>query len=140
MPQGLTVTIEEGAVERDDQGRLIAFLRTRSPFQALQTLNERLGLSDFEAISGDEVVSVDSSKPTVFSATKEIIFPQGEKVLNIQTWREIVLPINMTIFAQSTASGVLSGNKFRGAFTVVFIVKEVSSRVEMVGDYEVNVA
>jgi hypothetical protein len=76
----------------------------------------------------------------VFSATKEIIFPQGEKVLNMQTWQEIVLPINMTISAQSTASGVLYGNKFKGNFAVVFIVKEAPSRIEMIGDFEVNVA
>ena len=42
-----------GALERDERGRLVAFLETLSPLRSVQELNEHLGLSSFEMETED---------------------------------------------------------------------------------------
>jgi len=142
LPQliGMNVAVTGGAVERDEQGRLVALLQTLSPYQSFQRFNERIGLSVFETMSEDSVVSVDPARPTVFKASQKILLPRGEIVLDMQTWREIALPFNMTCVAETIASGTLRDRKFSGDFTVKTSVVEASRSVEMYGYFEVNVA
>jgi hypothetical protein len=135
---GLITTITEGAVERDEQGRLVAFLRTIVPFQSMQSFNERLGLSNFETMSESDVLSTDPSRPTVFTAHKRTILPRGERVLNLLTWQESPLPIDIDISTQTTASGVLYGNKFRGMFNVMYTTAVWT--LTGAGDFEVSLA
>ena len=137
--QGLTTTIEEGAVERDDQGRLIAYFHTRSPFQSLQHFNERLGIADFETTSTDEFLSADASKPTIFTATQRVVLACGERIWNIQTGQEVLLPINVDISAETRASGILTGNKFGGTFAVLYNTSTLPA-FHVTGDFEVTLA
>jgi Type I restriction enzyme R protein N terminus (HSDR_N) len=142
LPQltGMNVAIRGGAVERDDQGRLVALLQSLSPYQSFQTFNERLGLSVFETVSDDEVVSIDPSRPTVFRASQQIMLPRGEKLLDMQTWKEIILPLNLTCTAQTIASGVLRDHKFSGEFKAILSVLEVPRNISMAGDFEVHLS
>lgn len=73
----LQTGITEGAVERDDNGNMVAFLRTHGPSQSLQELNERLGLASFEMVSGDGEISVNPDNPTTFSYDNTVTLPQG---------------------------------------------------------------
>ncbi len=142
LPQlkGMNVAIIGGAVERDDQEHLVALLQTLSPYQSLQSFNERLGLSVFEIVSQDDIVSTDPSRPTVFTASQRILLPRGEKLLDMQTWRETVLPVNITCLTETIASGTLRGNQFGGNFTAKLRAVEVQRYVEMYGYFEINVA
>ena len=61
-------------------------------------------------------------------------------MLDIQSWREIALPFNITCVAETIASGTLREQKFSGDFTVKMSVAEARVHVEMYGSFEVNVA
>ncbi len=90
---GITTAVESGAVERNKDNHLIAYFHTRSPFQAFQDLNERLGLADFETFSPDECLSTEAMRPTLFTASQKVILAKGEKLLDIRTWKEGSTPL-----------------------------------------------
>src|SRR5699024_3293772 len=76
----LQLSVLSGAVERDEDGRLVAFLRTQGPSRTIQELNERLGLSDFEMLSEDGAFSENVDHPTVFRYNDQLILPKGERL------------------------------------------------------------
>lgn len=142
LPQlrGLTVTITTGAVERSETGQLIAFLRTQSPFVSFQKLNERLGLSHFEVVSEDDVVSTDPTRPTEFSSVQEVIIPAGEKILDLQTWQEVQLTGNLPCRTYTLAKGILVQQDFVGDFYVEITYVELKATIEIVGKFEIHLA
>lgn len=136
----LQTGITEGAVERDESGHMVAFLKTHGPSQSLQELNERLGLSSFEMISPDEQISIDREKPTIFLYDNTLILPQGEKILDMNTWSHIELSINISCHVVACAKGVLEGNKFSGRFTTEMNYIEAKMMIEMAGSFEIYLA
>jgi hypothetical protein len=138
--KGLIYTIIGGAVERNENDQLVAFIKSQSPFAALQRLNERLGLSQSEYISNDTAVSGDPAKPTIFSSTNQIHLPAGEKILDLLSWREVILPLNLTCIAETLAKGILVGQDFKGEFLAKLRYLEVKLIVEMIGTFEVHLA
>lgn len=136
----LQTSIAEGAIERDEQGRMIAYVRTIGPSRSLQELNERLGLSTFEMLSTDRILSIDSSKPTTFQYEDTIILPKGEEVLDLNTWKNIILPINISCHVVAEAQGILSGHKFSGKFITRMNYLELQITVDMVGSFEAFLA
>lgn len=136
----LTTGIIDGAVERNEQGNLVAFLKTLTPFQSLQRLNQKLGIDQFEVVSNDKTISIDKNNPTVFQAQHRIVLPAGERVLNLLTWKEIELSMNITCDIETIASGIMQGYKFIGQFTAKMYYKEMGVNLVMNGDFEVHVA
>lgn len=136
---GLTIGIINGAVERDEQGHLVAFLRTLSPFQSLQRLNEKLGIAQFEVVSTDKTISIDEKSPTVFQAHHKIVLPTGERILDMMSWREIELPMNITCNVETIASGILQKHKFVGQFIGKARYVETGINLAMNGEFEVHV-
>ncbi len=136
---GLTIGITNGAVERDEQGHLVAFLKTLSPYQSLQLLNEKLGIAQFEVVSTDKIVSIDENNPTIFRAQHKIILPAGERVLNMLTWEEVELPMNVTCNVETIASGTLQGYIFTGQFTGKSYYVETGINLLMSGEFEVHI-
>ena len=120
LPQlkGLITTVTGGAVERNENGQLVALVETRSPFAMMQRFNERLGLSELELISNDATVSVDPNKPTTFLLSQRTYFSAGEKMFDLGTWREIKLPFNVVCDADTSVEGVLVGQDFAGVFHI----------------------
>ncbi len=138
--KGLTLAITGGAVERDETGQLIALLKTQSPFLLLQRLNERLGLSDFEVLSNDNVISTDPARPTEFSSVQEVIIPAGEKALDLQTWKEVQIPRNFPCRTYTRARGIAIQQDFVGDFYVQITFLEVKATIDIVGKFEIHVA
>ena len=138
--KGLTMSITNGSVERNEFGKLEAYIDTVVPFQSLQRLNEKLGLHFMRLFSESNTISVDPAKPTVFTASTNHILPQGEKVLNLLTWQEVPLPINIQVQTQTTASGHLEGNIFRGEFNALLIYRETNTQVGLKGSFQVHLA
>lgn len=136
---GLTIGITNGAVERDEQGHLVAFLKTLSPYQSLQLLNEKLGVAQFEVVSTDKTVSIDKNNPTIFRAQHKIILPAGERVLNMLTWEEVELPMNVTCNVETIASGTLQEYTFSGQFIGKVYYVEMNINLVMSGEFEVHV-
>lgn len=85
----LQTGISGGAVERNEDGQMVVFLNTVAPTRSMQLLNQRLGLTSFEMVSDDKCISNDSQNPTVFIGDQTVVLPAGERLLDINSWREI---------------------------------------------------
>lgn len=136
----LQVAITSGAVEREESGRLIAFLKTASPSRFLQELNERLGLAQFEMISEHTQLSTDIQSPTVFSSRNTIILPAGEEALDLTTWRRTKLLMNITCDVTVKAQGVYKERLFSGVFESILRYHEFGLDVALSGSFEIHLA
>lgn len=136
----LQTGVKEGAVERDSNGGLVAFLKTAGPSRSLQELNERLGLSAFEMTSTDSQLSTEPAHPTVFRYVHSIVLPAGESILDLNTWRHIQLPHNITCNVQAEARGSFAKGTFSGAFATAMHYLEANRSVHMSGSFEIHLA
>jgi len=137
------LAITGGSIERNESGQMIAVIKTLSPYASFQRLNERIGMEEIEATSEDNVVSTDPSNPTRFVSRRTVIFPQGERVLNLETWREDVFQMNIPCETLTTAEGVLDGQVFSGQFflSISLAIPGVTvAPLETVGRFEIHVA
>jgi len=138
---GLTMSITNGSIERNESGKLEAYIETEVPFQSLQQLNEKLGLHIMRLFSESNTISLDPDNPTIFAASTNNILPQGEKVLNFLTGQETSFPMNIHVQTETTASGYLEGNIFKGEFKAILIYKEYNNlQVSLQGDFRVHLA
>lgn len=136
----LQVGITFGAIERDENGKLVAFLKTAVPIRSLQELNERLGLSQFEMVSDDTQLSEDCDRPTVLRYENTIVLPEGEEVLDISTWRKLRLLKNITCDVSATAKGCCRAGAFAGQFVSLLWYREFGLNVSLEGSFEVHLA
>lgn len=135
---GLTMSMRSGSVERAADRTLRAFIETVAPYEALQRFNEKLGLHSLQLISADARLSVDSRAPTIFEGETAHMIPAGEAILDLATWEEMVLAINVPVAASTRATGVLEDRLFFGRFEAVLNVLEVE--LEVAGRFEVHLA
>src|SRR5262249_44185047 len=135
----LHTAISFGAIERDENGDLIAFLRTRSPLRSLQELNEHLGVSNFEMVSHDKELSSDASRPTTFLYKNRVVIPVGEELLDLNTWKPFVLPSNITYEVQAVAEGYFQEGTFAGTFSTDLFYLERELKVALSGSFELHV-
>jgi len=136
----MQTTISSGAVERDEEGRLVAFLNTIAPTRSLQNLNQKLGLTSFEMYSDDVCISNDPLIPTVFRSEQTVTIPAGEKLLDLNSWQEISLPMNMVCKVSTQASGHLKENKFYGDFVSSMKFQNMAQPIKLSGKYELFIA
>jgi Type I restriction enzyme R protein N terminus (HSDR_N) len=136
----LQTGISGGAVERNENGEMIAYLTTVAPTRSMQLLNQRLGLTSFEMISKDKYISNDSKNPTVFIGDQTVVLPAGERLLDINSWQEVVIPTNIVCKVKTQASGYLEGNRFHGDFFSIMHYQNVNRKINMHGKYEIYVA
>ncbi len=137
---GLAMTITEGSVERNEKGKLEAYIETQVPYESLQKLNEKLGLHSSRLLSEHDTVSIDPKNPTVFSATTNHILPKGEMILDLTTWQENPFPMTVNVQTQTIATGYLEGNKFQGQFRAILSYREFRLDVGMDGRFNVHLA
>jgi len=135
---GLKMSIIGGYVKRNDFGKLEAYIQTDIPFQSLQRLNEKLGLDSMRLLSESDTISEDIDNPVVFTSSTSHILPQGEMVLNLSTWQEGPLPMNMHVQTQTTASGHLKGKVFQGKFEAILIYHEINLQIGLNGEFQVH--
>lgn len=138
--EGMVIGVTGQAVERNEDGHLVALLKTQSFHEEFQRNNEKLGLDIFEAVSKDRTVSTDKSKPTVFIGEKHFILPAGEKILDINTWKHLVLPFNITCQTKTTARGFLNQKQFTGEFEAEIFYVESNMTVGLKGDFMIELA
>jgi len=131
--------IADGALWRDEQGRLVAYLCTIGPSRSLQELNERFGLSSFEMISDDSALSTVPDRPSVFVYDHASTLPAGEEFLDLSTWRRIRLPVNIHSHVVARAAGVLNGRQFVGTFNTELDFEQ-QMKVRMTGSFAVHLA
>jgi hypothetical protein len=133
----MQTNISQGAIERDEEGRMVAFVHTQGPVRSLQRLNERLGLASFEMVSIDGQLSTDKERPTTFVYEDRIVFPAGERLLDISTWREVVLPANLVCNVTASAVGVYRTGVFEGTCATEMQYSGVH-KVVMSGSFELQ--
>jgi hypothetical protein len=108
--------VTDGAIERDDEGSLIIYVKTHSPFRFANELNARLGLSRLELVSDDSVLSTTERSPTTFRQEIVVTLPEGETFPNLLGEGDLVLSKNLTCHSTTIASGVLERARFIGRF------------------------
>lgn len=137
---GLTMTITDGSLERNENGQLETYIETEVPFQSLQKLNEKLGLHSMRMLSETDSLSAIPDNPTTFVSTTNHILPQGEMVLDLTTWKKTQIPINLTVKAQTSAVGFLENNTFHGEFKAILTYHEIRLTLEMEGFFRVHLS
>ena len=137
---GLTVTITEGSLERNSEGRLEVYVETMVPFQPLQKLNERLGLHSLHSVSDDRALSIDAAHPSRFASTTSHILPKGEMGLDLMTWQEVPFPMNMNVRTQTTAVGYLEGHVFQGEFQAILIFQDMGFELGLEGGFRLHLS
>lgn len=138
MLNELQTSISEGALERDEEDRIVAFIRTIGPSRSLQELNERLGLTSFEMTSDNRELSSDLEQPTTFHYENTVRFPAGEQLLDLNTWKHITLPSNLTCNVKATAIGTLIDHTFSGIFMTNMSYLEARINIEMTGSFYIH--
>jgi hypothetical protein len=136
----LQIAIPDGALERDEDGRLVALVNTVGPSRSLQELNERLRLSTFEMISQDNQLSTDPLRPTTFVYNNRVTLPAGEKLLDLSTWREVPLLANISFEVSAEAAGTYSDRVLSGVFTVKMQGLEMRFALSMSGSFKIHLA
>ncbi len=130
----LQISIVAGAIERNGNNQLMAFLESRSPTRSIQDFTERLGLTKFELSSDHTTLSTDLGRPSQFRYSASVIFPAGEELMDINTWTRVTLPQNMHIQTFVVAQGVLEGNDFKGVLTNHVVIDDRVS-IELEGKF-----
>lgn len=106
----LIFQVTGGSIERDENGKLLAYIETQSPIASAQELNERLGYHRMELASDSESVSSDPRNPTIFRSHQQMFIPAGTQIL------AITFPQTLAIDATTITSGYLNANEFVGTF------------------------
>lgn len=138
--QEMTVSIIGGAAERDDDGKIVAIIKTLSPYRSMQELNKKLGLNQFEMFCSDEYISQNKDFPSQFYGQHSLILPAGEEILDLNTWNKIKMPINISCVTTTIAIGHLEKECFSGVFKAILDFKEMSMKVNLTGTFSVTLA
>jgi hypothetical protein len=135
----LQTIVREGAIERDENKRMVAFVATIGSSRSLQDLNERLGLATFEMVSSDSQLSTDEQNPNTFIYEAEVMFLAGEKLPDIRTGTAITLPENLKCNVKASAEGVYKNGVLCGAFTTEMNYS-AGRYVLLAGSFEIHLA
>ncbi len=112
----LSTWIVDGSVQRNESGCLVALLKTVSPFPSIQRVNEKLGFADFEMVSADSELSSEEEHPTVFTYQNKLVIPADTEILNLNSWQNFTLPVDIPCELTAVARGVYRAREVRGTF------------------------
>jgi hypothetical protein len=102
------------SVRRAGDGRLLAIVSVRSPFQQLAELNKVAGLEDFQFFCSDEYISNNIERPTIFQNVVEGSVDAGATVTLIPGTPPLRLPVGFRFNVFTTATGYVERNTFNG--------------------------
>lgn len=137
--QGLVMTITDGSVERDETGNIDAYVKTQVSFQQLQDLNEKLGLHEFSLETADRNISENPETPTQFIGKNEVVLPSGMKVLDLLTWQEVALQMNLSVTTETLAVGFLENKIFQGTFMARLLYQEIQVSIQFDGTFTAHI-
>ncbi len=115
----ITLFVTGGEIERQD-GHLVLYAETRSPFRSVSEFSQRLGLSRLEMVSQDRLLSSSINAPTVFEQSLSITLAAGEVFPSLAGEGDLILPENVHVDAATKAVGTLKGSLFSGVFNVAY--------------------
>jgi len=117
---GMVGTITGRDVERGVDGRLLASISVRSPYQHLENLNKLIGIGDYRFWAADEYISTDQNSPTIFQNVAQGEVPAGVPVRISPGFPETPLPFGFQAIAYTDAIGYFEGDIFRGTLSFVY--------------------
>lgn len=113
---GMKVSISEGRVWRDEDGRIIAKLKWNAPHEMIQDFAVSKGMFDAQYVALSDEISTDENMPTTFEVFGGVSVKAGEKLFDIMEWKEATAQIPMIISYRGQAIGHLDGREFKGVF------------------------
>lgn len=133
MMHQMVFYISGGHCSRTEGGKILAFIKSRSPQADLQLINEQFGLADFYAECADEQLSSDPDNPSTFKMEREVVFPAGTPAWHPELGR-FELPLDLGCHSFYSVGASLVGNQASGDFGAVADLS-IGTTVEIHGDY-----
>lgn len=118
--KGMQVQIAEGSLERNPEGHIPAYMKVRSFNKRLDDVLGGLGLDVYDMVTDADEISNDPSSPTRFTNERQVTYPAGTNMPNVQTGDDVVLAVDLIVKITSEACVYLSGNHVRGTFSALF--------------------
>lgn len=137
--KGMNIFISEGAIQRMDNGGMVAYLKTEPPFQQFQDYNKLLGLEAFDVFTESEFISSDPANPTVFTSELNYTLHKGTPLYDFTSGKYHLAPVDIFVQTNTIATGILNGDKFYGTFKVNFIMQVLRISMDMLGEFEVRI-
>jgi hypothetical protein len=115
----LQIVVEDGAIQRSEQGTLLAYVESRAPIRTIDDFLKKNKLSIIELVSEDRILSSNSASPTVFRCDTCVIFPKGDTLMNIETWQEVVLPLDLRMDVSCVATVAFENDRLAGSIKLI---------------------
>jgi len=133
-------TIIGGSLARNSNG-LAVVLETVSPMKSLQEFAVRKNLTRLFLTAGATHVSKNVNAPTEFRGQQRVTFVPGERMVDVLSGSEIVVPVAMEMLISVTAFAHMEGAIAKGAFKQHFdVTPNLSPQFAFMGSFELRVA
>jgi hypothetical protein len=134
------IVISGGAIQRDESGKLIAYVETVTSITSVQELLQKLGLQNYEVECADSALSSDPRKPSIFRYRGMFVFPKGERMLDLNTWQLNTLPWDVPASVDWEGTGTLNGKVFSGTVVsrIAITVPGKTVTVPLQGNFELT--
>jgi hypothetical protein len=110
----MNISITGGSIQRAEDGSLIALIESRSPMRTINEFLAKNKLTVIEVKSQDKFLSTDPSSPSLFYSRVKTIFPAGDLLLDVSSWKEVVIPFDLHVEIDFEAVVVLNGESVEG--------------------------
>lgn len=135
---GMQAFIKEGTVQRDESGRISAYMKFSSGRKQLDQVISKLGLEVFEISTDAKTVSEDRNIPTEFSSALDWTIPQGAEMFDPRSNHFIQLPVGLDVFTKTKAKVYLTGHVLSGSIIVdiMYTCMGINMPMHLEGDIE----
>jgi hypothetical protein len=126
--KGTVGQITGKTLSRANDGRLLAIVSVRSPYQQLADLNKLAGLEDYEFYCAEEFISSEPAKPTIFQNVVTASLQPGVAATILPGVAPIPLPFGFDCTVFTEAVGYTEGNTFKGVLSFRYDYKIIRGR------------
>lgn len=127
-----------GSIKRDENQRIVADLRSTSPFRSMNEIEASSSLDRFTMITENAELSSDPSEPSVLTEVTSGTWPAGEILFDPYRWKPVRLPQSVTYRTETKAEGTLTGKVFYGNFYVKYQFINVHQVIDAKGQFEIH--
>jgi hypothetical protein len=106
---GLQLSISNGIVERQDDGRIVALYIAQSPHELIENFAIQKGVYCLQLVALSDSISSDPDKPTIFDCVAQIKFEGGEQLFDIASWSNKTLEYDASMSIRGQCAGYING-------------------------------
>lgn len=98
----LQISIIDGAIERGQNGNIIAYVVTLAPIKSIQQMIEEMGINKLEYTSASNVLSSDPNLQTEFVYVGHAVFKKGQRLFDVTTnaWKTMPVTIRCDVHSR----------------------------------------